>query len=171
MIPKGRKYNMFSQGFKARLSVVFAVIFKNIGNNVPSNIPRINVPVAIGIKQCHKLWPVITTARNTENIIRIIVWNPNGSGNSLAETAATPTIKDNINALEQLKCRLKSWNPVLAMRNVCGTEIIKTMYQGNSIGRIGNFLLKWAVDYWKPVYAYTDKKTYEWSVCTYFAKW
>ena len=99
---------MFNQGFEARLSVVAAVIFKNIGSNTSSNTPRINVPVTIAIKQCHKLILVKMKVRITEDIRRMIVWTPNGSGSSLAKIARILTIEDNINAFELFKCKLKS---------------------------------------------------------------
>jgi hypothetical protein len=91
---------MFNQGFKARLSVVVAVILRSIGNNTPSNTPRINVPASIEIKQCN-IWVLVTiAAKIVEDTIRIIVWTPNGSGNIRAKTAKIPTNKDSINALE-----------------------------------------------------------------------
>jgi len=108
MIPEGRKYNMFSQGFIPRLSVLAAVILISIGSNTPSNTPRISAPATIERKQCHKLVPVMIAANNVEDTMSIIVWTPNGSDSSLANIARTPIIKDNNTALEELKCRLKS---------------------------------------------------------------
>jgi len=64
---------MFNQGFRARLSVEVAVIFRNIGNNTPSNTPRIKVPVTIEIKQCHKLVRITIVVNSVEDTISIRV--------------------------------------------------------------------------------------------------
>ncbi|TEB17961.1 hypothetical protein Psfp_00084 [Pelotomaculum sp. FP] len=134
MVPEGRKYNTFNQGSDARLSVVAAVILSSTGTNTPSRTPRINDPVRIEIKQCHRFVPVTTVAKSVEDTASIIVWTPNGRGNPRAKIDTTPTARDNNNAFEQLTGRLKSRNPILMMRNVCGIESSRTIYQGNGVG-------------------------------------
>ena len=72
-IAEDRKYNTFNQGSDARLSVVVAVILRSTGTNTPSSTPRINDPVRIEIKQCHRFVLVTTAAKSVEDTASIIV--------------------------------------------------------------------------------------------------